>query len=101
MMNLMLHSLQPSHGAVNFILAQLYVGVYTCFGCPGLWLDNSPILGTAFFVFSLVVLPTLLFMGLITFERVQQSGSADFIYAAASTAFATSIWSMPRRCSPT
>jgi hypothetical protein len=27
-------------------------------------------LGTAFFVFSLVVIPTLVFMGLITFERV-------------------------------
>jgi hypothetical protein len=38
-------------------------------------------LGTAFFVFSLVVLPTLLFMGLITFERVLQSGSADYMYA--------------------
>lgn len=38
-------------------------------------------LGTAFFVFSLVVLPTLIFMGLITFERVLQSGSADFMYA--------------------
>jgi len=38
-------------------------------------------LGTTFYVFSLVVLPTLLFMGLITFERVLQSGSADFMYA--------------------
>ncbi len=38
-------------------------------------------LGTAFFVFSLVVLPTLFLMGLITFERVRQSGSADVIYA--------------------
>ncbi len=38
-------------------------------------------LGTAFYVFSLVVLPTLLFMGLITFERVLQSGSVDVIYA--------------------
>jgi hypothetical protein len=38
-------------------------------------------LGTAFFVFSLVVLPTLFLMGLITFERVQQSGSLDIIYA--------------------
>ena len=28
MMNLMLHSLQPFHGAVNFILAQFYLGVY-------------------------------------------------------------------------
>ena len=27
MINLMLHSLQPFHGAVNFILAQFYSGV--------------------------------------------------------------------------
>ena len=27
MLNFMLHSLQPSRGAVNFILAQLYIGV--------------------------------------------------------------------------
>jgi hypothetical protein len=38
-------------------------------------------LGTAFFVFSLVVLPTLFLMGLITFERVLQAGSADVVYA--------------------
>jgi len=38
-------------------------------------------LGTAFFVFSLVVLPTLLFMGLITFHRVMQSGLAHMTYA--------------------
>src|SRR5437763_16877600 len=42
-------------------------------------------LSTAFFVFSLVVLPTLLFMGLITFERVLQSGSADYVYAVGIT----------------
>jgi hypothetical protein len=51
-------------------------------------------LGTAFYVFSLVILPTLLFMGLITFERVLQSGSTDIIYAHG-------INRMPRRCSPT
>jgi hypothetical protein len=39
-------------------------------------------LGTAFFVFSLVVIPTLLFMGVITFDRVLQAGSADIIYAS-------------------
>jgi hypothetical protein len=38
-------------------------------------------LGMAFFVFSLVVLPTLLFMGLITFQRVLQAGLADVTYA--------------------
>jgi hypothetical protein len=38
-------------------------------------------LGTAFFVFSLVVLPTLWLMGLITFERVLQAATVDGIYA--------------------
>jgi len=38
-------------------------------------------LGTAFFVFSLIVLPTLFFMGLITFERVLQAGKLDLTYA--------------------
>jgi hypothetical protein len=38
-------------------------------------------LGPAFFAFGLVVIPTLLFMGLITFDRVVQAGSLDFIYA--------------------
>jgi hypothetical protein len=39
-------------------------------------------LGTAFYVFSLVLVPTLFFMGLITFERVLQSGCIDVIYAS-------------------
>lgn len=39
-------------------------------------------LGTAFFVFSLVIIPTLLLMGLITFERVLQAGSVNLIYAS-------------------
>ncbi|SRR5579884_251956 len=38
-------------------------------------------LGTAFLVFSLVVLPTLFLMGLLTFERVLQVGKADLTYA--------------------
>ena len=42
-------------------------------------------LGTIFFVFSLVVLPTLLFMGLITFERVLQSAIEDLTYARGIT----------------
>ncbi len=37
-------------------------------------------LATAFFVFSLVVIPTLFLMGLITFERVLQSLKADLVY---------------------
>ena len=38
-------------------------------------------MGTAFFVFSLVLLPSLLLMGLITFERVLQSAIEDLTYA--------------------
>ncbi len=39
-------------------------------------------LGTAFFVFSLVVLPTLVLMGLISFERTLQAASVNLIYTS-------------------
>jgi hypothetical protein len=38
-------------------------------------------LGTAFFAFALVLLPTLFFLGLATFERALQLGIEDYIYA--------------------
>lgn len=38
-------------------------------------------LGTAFSVFLLVLLPTLLFLGLVTFERTLELGIEDYIYA--------------------
>ena len=38
-------------------------------------------LGDAFFAFGLVLLPTLAFVGLVTFERVLQSGVEDLGYA--------------------
>jgi hypothetical protein len=37
--------------------------------------------GTAFYAFGLVLLPTLAFIGLVTFERVLQSGIEDRDYA--------------------
>ncbi len=37
--------------------------------------------GTAFYAFGLVLLPTLAFVGLVTFERVLQSGVEDYGYA--------------------
>jgi len=37
--------------------------------------------GTAFYVFALILLPTLVFVGFVTFERVLQSGMADYAYA--------------------
>jgi hypothetical protein len=42
-------------------------------------------MGTAFFVFSLVLVPSLFLMGLITFERVLQSAIEDLTYARAIT----------------
>jgi hypothetical protein len=42
-------------------------------------------MGTAFFMFSLVLLPSLFLMGLITFERVLQSAIEDLTYARAIT----------------
>jgi hypothetical protein len=38
-------------------------------------------LGQAFYVFALVLLPALVFLGLVTFERVFQSAVADITYA--------------------
>ena len=38
-------------------------------------------LGTAFFAFALVLLPTLFFVGLATFERALESSMEDTIYA--------------------
>src|SRR5690242_7326446 len=61
--------------------ASLFVGAVSSGLIALAFVGQISHLGTAFFVFSLVVLPTLLFMGLITFERVLQSGNADVIYA--------------------
>jgi hypothetical protein len=38
-------------------------------------------LGQAFYIFALVLFPTLVFLGLVTFERVLQSGVEDILYA--------------------
>jgi hypothetical protein len=38
-------------------------------------------LGQAFYIFGLVLFPSLAFLGLVTFERVLQSGIEDLIYA--------------------
>jgi hypothetical protein len=45
------------------------------------FIGNISHLGTAFFVFALVIFPSLLFLGLVTFERVLQSAIEDVIYA--------------------
>ena len=37
--------------------------------------------GAAFYAFGLILLPTLAFVGLVTFDRVLQSGIEDFGYA--------------------
>jgi hypothetical protein len=38
-------------------------------------------IGSAFYAFALIVLPTLAFVGLVTFERALQSGVEDYGYA--------------------
>src|SRR5437588_5162790 len=61
--------------------ASLFVGAVSSGLIALSFVGQNSHLGTAFFVFSLVVIPTLVFMGLITFERLLQSGSADYTYA--------------------
>jgi len=45
------------------------------------FLGQASHLGTAFYAFALILLPTLAFLGLVTFHRVFQSGREDAIYA--------------------
>ena len=61
--------------------ASLFVGAVSSGLIALTFVGQISHLGTAFFVFSLVVIPTLVFMGLITFVRVLQSGSADITLA--------------------
>ncbi len=61
--------------------ASLFVGAVSSGLIALTFVGQISHLGTAFFVFSLVIIPTLAFMGLITFERVLQSGSTDIMYA--------------------
>src|ERR1035438_72691 len=46
----------------------------------GLLAQASP-LGTPFYTFGLILLPTLAFVGLVTFHRAYQSGREDAVYA--------------------
>ncbi len=45
------------------------------------FLGQASHLGTAFYAFGLILLPTLTFLGLVTFRRVLQSGREDAVYA--------------------
>jgi hypothetical protein len=45
------------------------------------FLGQASHLGTAFYAFGLILMPTLAFLGLVTFHRVFQSGREDAIYA--------------------
>jgi hypothetical protein len=45
------------------------------------FLGQASHLGTAFYVFGLILMPTLTFLGLVTFHRVFQSGREDAAYA--------------------
>src|SRR5438477_7035113 len=59
--------------------ASLFVGAVSSSLIALTFVGQISQLGTAFYVFGLVVIPTLFLMGLITFERVAQSGKIDVI----------------------
>jgi hypothetical protein len=58
-------------------------------------------LGTAFYVFALVLLPALSFIALVTFQRMAQITSEDIAYGSESPACASSMWTSLRSWSPT
>jgi hypothetical protein len=69
-------TIAESTGRANMFLAAVSGGLVAL----GLVATASRV-GTAFYAFGLVLLPTLAFVGLVTFERVLQSGIEDKNYA--------------------
>ena len=69
-------TIAESTGRANMFLAAVSGGLVAL----GLVATASRV-GTAFYAFGLVLLPTLAFVGLVTFERVLQSGIEDKGYA--------------------
>jgi len=61
--------------------AALFIGAVSTTLIALAFIGQVSQLGTAFFVFSLVLFPSLIFMGLVSFERVLQSGIEDIMYA--------------------
>jgi hypothetical protein len=69
-------TIAESTGRANMFLASVSGGLVAL----GLVATASKV-GTAFYAFGLVLLPTLAFIGLVTFERALQSGVEDKGYA--------------------
>jgi hypothetical protein len=69
-------TIAESTGRANMFLAAVS-GALVALGLVA----TASSLGTAFYAFGLVLLPTLAFVGLVTFERVLQSGIEDLGYA--------------------
>ena len=69
-------TIAESTGRANMFLAAVSGGLVAL----GLVATASSV-GTAFYAFGLVLLPTLAFVGLVTFERALQSGIEDKGYA--------------------
>ena len=69
-------TISESTGRASMFLAAVSGGLVAL----GLVATASDV-GTAFYAFGLVLLPTLAFVGLVTFERVLQSGIEDRGYA--------------------
>jgi hypothetical protein len=53
--------------------------------------DSQP-----FFLFALAVLPTLFFLGLLTYLRLAQNAGEDLLYSRPSTGSAASTWNWTR-----
>jgi hypothetical protein len=69
-------TISESTGRATMFLASVSGGLVAL----GLLATASNV-GTPFYAFGLVLLPTLAFIGFVTFERVLQSGTEDYGYA--------------------
>lgn len=61
--------------------ASLFIGAVSMTLVAVAFIGQASGFGTAFFVFSLILFPTLWFLGMVTFERTLQSAIEDILYA--------------------
>lgn len=61
--------------------ASLFIGAVSSTLVAIGFIGQSSQMGSAFYIFSLVIFPALFFIGLVTFERVLQTGIEDIVYA--------------------
>ena len=73
-------TISDTNGRASLFLGTVSTSLVALAFVGGLTRSDAGV-GQAFYIFGLVLFPSLVFLGLVTFERVLESGIEDLIYA--------------------